>query len=137
MEARALELSRYRSEDVSGALWLEAGCVSVGQDLVVIVGGGQRPHVGAAALAVSSPDINDPSVTTQSSCLASVPGHKEADLARDAALRLSKALNRTVVVTVGIHDDAISKARIMLYLGLFDQLIDAVIVGHQRASDRG
>jgi hypothetical protein len=137
MNGRGLELSRYRREDVSGTLSLEAACVSVGEDVVVVVGGGQRPHIGAAALAVSMPNVHDPSVRTQSSYLAAVPGHKEEDLARDGALKLSKALNRTVVVTVGIHDDAISKERIVLYVGLFDELMDAVIVGHQRAGDRG
>ncbi|MBM4201016.1 MAG: hypothetical protein FJ189_07000 [Gammaproteobacteria bacterium] len=119
-------------------LRLFATCVGVGADLVVVVGGGERPHIGAAAMAVSIPSIKDPATAAQSSYLASVPGHKEEGLARDGALRLCRALGRTVVVTVGIHDDGISKAGIAGYLALFDRLIDTIAADQQaRPSDPG
>jgi hypothetical protein len=129
-ERELLAVRRCRVEDASEGAWLEAACVTVGDDLVVVVGGGQRPHVGAAALAISVPGAANSSAPTCSSYLSSVPGHKEEDLARDGALRLSRALRRSVVVTVGIHDDAISRARIALYLDLFGRLLEAVEVGH-------
>jgi gallate decarboxylase subunit D len=128
-ETEQLPLRRCRVEDRAAGAWLEAACVGVGDDLVVVVGGGQRPHVGAAALAISVPGVVDPSARTCSSYLVSVPGHREEDLARDGALRLSRALRRQVVVTVGIHDDAISRERIELYLGLFRRLMDQVEAG--------
>ncbi len=129
-ETERLPLRRCRAEDPAAGAWLEAACVGVGDDLVVVVGGGQRPHVGAAALAISVPSAVDPSARTSSSWLASVPGHREEDLARDGALRLSRALRRQVVVTVGIHDDAISRERIGLYLELFRRLMDQVEAAH-------
>jgi hypothetical protein len=117
-------------EDGAG-LRLAAVCVRAGDDLVVVVGGGDRPHVGAAALALSLPSLKDPSRLTHSTSLLSVPGHKEEDLARDGALRLSRALGRNVVVTVGIHEDAISKERIAAWVALFDRLLDAVEAGER------
>lgn len=128
---------RCAVEAADGEARLEAACVSVGADLVVVVGGGARPHVGAAALAISLPSLKDPARPTESSSLLSVPGHKEEDLARAGALRLARALRRNVVVTVGIHDDAIPRARIGVYLELFERLVDAIVAEHAPSAGRG
>ncbi len=130
MSKHELEVRRFLVEDDGGAARLEAVCVACGDDLVVVIGGGERYHVGAAALAVSVPSAADPSRRTSSSSLITVPGHKEEDLARAAGLRLSRALGRTVVVTVGIHDDAITPERIGHYVELFGRLVDAIVREH-------
>ena len=121
-----LGVRRVVVADRRAGLRLEAVCVACGEDLVVVVGGGERPHVGASALGLSVPSLKDPARRTQSSALASVPGHKEESLARDAALRLAARLDRHVVVTVGIHDDGADRARIEGYLALFDRLVEKV-----------
>jgi hypothetical protein len=131
-----LEVRRCEATDDATGARLEAVCVSAGTDLVVAVGGGERPHVGAVALALSLPSLRDPARLTNSSSLLAVPGHKEEDLARDGALRLSRALGRAVVVTVGIHDDGIDPGRIAGYVALFGRLVDAV-VADQRSARRG
>jgi hypothetical protein len=123
---RGLSSRRVEVEAAVGGLRLEAVCVECGPDLVVVVGGGERPHVGASALALSLPSLKDPARLTQSSYLASVPGHKEEGLARDGALRLARLLGRNVVMTVGIHDDGIEPARIEAYLALFERLVERV-----------
>jgi hypothetical protein len=128
-----LRVRRCEVEDPATGARLEAVCVSAGADLVVTVGGGERPHVGAAALALSLPRLKDPSRLTESSSLLAVPGHKEEDLARDGARRLARALARSVVVTVGIHDDRISRARIAAYVALFGRLVDAIAAAHAAA----
>jgi gallate decarboxylase subunit D len=129
----ALEVRRNVVEDQATGARLEAVCVSTGADLVVAVGGGERPHVGAAALALSLPSLADPARLTNSTSVLAVPGHKEEELARDGALRLSRALARTVVVTVGIHDDAIPPARIAAYVALFARLVDEIAADQRRA----
>jgi gallate decarboxylase subunit D len=132
-----LETRRCAVEDAASGARLEAVCVSCGRDLVVVVGGGAAYHVGATALALSLPSIQDPAHLTNSSYLAAVPGHKEEDLARDGSLRLSKALSRTVVVTVGIHEDGMSTDRIRRYVALFDRLVDAIVADQQAAQGAG
>lgn len=129
--SRGARVARLRTrrlvvEDRAHGLRLEAVCVRCGEDLVVVVGGGARPHVGASALAISLPSLKDPARLTQSSYLASVPGHKEEALARDGALRLAERLGRHVVMTVGIHDDGADRARIEGYLALFERLVERV-----------
>ena len=140
LEVRRLHVESGGGEEAAGEggaapVRLDAVCVACGDDLVVVVGGGERHHVGAAALAISIPSIKDPARPTNSSYLVSVPGHKEEDLARSGSLALSRALRTNVVVTVGIHDDGISPARIQEYVTLFRRLMDAV-VEDQRSAGR-
>lgn len=87
---------------------LRAEAVACGEDLCVMLSGGDRPHIGAAALAVLTPSANNPGKRTATPSVIAVPGHKEHQLALEAAERLSKSLERTVVVTVGIHIDGIT-----------------------------
>lgn len=126
MRSSRLESRSFQVEDEREAARLEAVCVSIGEDLVVVIGGGARYHVGAAALALSVPSQTDPARRTSSSSLLGVPGHREEDLARAASLHLSRTLGTTVVVTAGIHDDGITPERIACYLRLHERLVEEI-----------
>ena len=79
----------------------------VGADLVVIIGGGDAPHIGAVALATARPSLADPEQSSASASVLCVTGHKEDELARSHALRLSSRFRCQVCVSAGIHvDDA-------------------------------
>jgi len=95
---------RYQDRDYR----LQAEIVSCGKDLCILVSGGDRPHIGAAALGVWTCGAFNSEKNTATSSVISVPGHKEGQLALEAAEQLSKILKRTVVVTVGIHIKGIS-----------------------------
>jgi hypothetical protein len=97
-----------------------------GDDISLAVSGGDRPHIGAAALAVPRPSLSDKtklSATVSSIC---VTGHKDDELARSAATKLAAKHNCVVVVTVGLHIDNASIDDIgHLYenfLGLMEQV---------------
>jgi gallate decarboxylase subunit D len=131
METDRLKVKRFRVDDDEGPAQLEAVSVACGHDLILVVGGGEKHHIGATALSLSMPSLKNPEVLTNSSYLVPVPGHKEENLARDGSLRLSRALKRNVVVTVGIHDERITKHGIKRYLELFDRLLEDVIRAEQ------
>lgn len=105
---------------------IEAVCVECGADLIVVVGGGSRYHCGAVALSISMPSIKDPQKLTNSTYQVPVPGHKEEALAREGSLVLSRALNRNVVISVGIHEENLPKERISYYVEQYYALIDLI-----------
>jgi predicted component of type VI protein secretion system len=109
-----------------GRYALHAVVASCGADVVVIVGGGEGPHVGAVALAISHPSLKDPSKPSQTASLLTVPGHKEGELARAASMQLARAIHRTVVVSVGIHVEDASKDEINQLVEAFNALIDEI-----------
>lgn len=75
----------------------------MGDDLVLLLQGGEKPHIGAVALAI-------PYKETASASLISAPEHKDGDLAKPLSEKVAKALKTKVILVVGIHiDDATQK----------------------------
>ena len=81
---------------------------AVGDDLVVIVAGGDKPHVGAVAVGIPRPSLDNPQEISATASVFAMIGHKEDELARSLALKLAGTLKRNTVVTVGIHVGNIS-----------------------------
>ena len=102
---------------------LQAEIVTCGEDLCVLFSGGDRQHIGAAALGVWSSSANHPDRQTATSSVISVPGHKESELALASAEKLSRALERTVAVTVGIHIEDITPDLITRVVEEFHALV--------------
>lgn len=80
----------------------------IGEDLLVAIWGGEKPHIGAVAAAESRPSSKDPARTSSSASVICYLMHKEDDIAKAAAKRLSAAFDTKVVVTAGIHWDNLS-----------------------------
>jgi hypothetical protein len=118
----AVESSRIWVEDPDSGQRIEASIISVGEDLVVAVGGGQRPHVGCVVLAQPQPPKINGGKWSSSCSVLTIPPHKEEPIARGIATRLADALGRVTVVTAGIHDDNIDADGIATYLRLGDEL---------------
>lgn len=89
----------------SGRLDLMAQALWVGPDLVVLVTGGELPHVGAVAVAAPRPSLADPSLTSATASVFIYPSHKEGHLAQATAELLAAKLETRVVVTAGCHWD--------------------------------
>lgn len=96
-----------------GRARLRLRALTLGHDIVILLDGGDTPHIGATALA-------GPGYTARSLCL---PHHREDDLARRVANTLTQRLGRAVSVVCGIHVDAITKEEIADVYALADTLI--------------
>jgi hypothetical protein len=107
---------------------VEASALRCGNDLVVAVQGGTRHHIGATAMAVPRPSLADGSVVSSSASVLCVVGHKEDELARAVALKLSAALACTVTVVAGLHVDSATGGDIRLLLENCDHAIERLIV---------
>lgn len=80
-----------------------------GQGLAAFVYGGELPHVGGQALAAPGPELHGEQLSRVDLWTATVPGHKDAELAAAAARELCLASGQPVSVTCGVHiDDASS-----------------------------
>ncbi len=88
---------------------LSAGVRLIGDDILVAIWGGEKPHIGAVAAAQPRPSLKDPNVMSSSASVICYLGHKEDELAKTAAETLTAALNNNVVVTAGIHWDNLSQ----------------------------
>jgi len=106
---------------------LEAAVRSIGEDLLVAIWGGERPHIGAVAIAQPRQSLQDPDRISSTASVFCLLGHKEDNLAKAAAEILAAALDTTVVVTAGIHWDNLDAAGIRKVLQNSEVLIDLIL----------
>jgi hypothetical protein len=115
-----------RVKDDADGRSLTAWVRTVGDDVVVVISGGDRPHVGCVVLAVPSPARGRDGFAATSSVLV-IPPHKEEPIARPVAEAVCSKLGKVTTVTAGVHEDGIDRKGIESYLGLAEQLADAVV----------
>jgi hypothetical protein len=119
------QVVRVQSETSGRAI--QARVVAAGDDLVIVVGGGDRPHVGVVVLAQPVPSRTGPGKHSASVTVVTIPPHKEESIARSVAERVASELRRVVVVTAGVHEDDIDSDGIGEYLRLGDELADELV----------
>ncbi len=110
-----------------GAFDLEATARFIGDDLLVVIYGGDKPHIGAVAVAHSHPSLKDPNKPTVTASLISIPGHKEDEIALSTAKQLASAFRTTVTVTAGMHWDEIDPTGIWKVNRNSKTIIDSLI----------
>ena len=123
----AVESSQLWVGDPESGQRIGASVTSVGEDLVVAIGGGEKPHVGCVVLAQPRPSNARPGAWSASCSVLTIPPHKEEAIARGVATRLAEALGRITVVTAGIHDDNLDSKGIATYLRLGEELADKLL----------
>jgi gallate decarboxylase subunit D len=111
----------------TGRFALEALVTSIGPDLLVAVWGGTHPHIGAVALALPRPSLQNRRKTSATSSVLTLLGHKEDVTAKVVSESLAAALKRNVVVTAGIHWDNLTPAEIGEINELTKKLIGKII----------
>jgi len=106
---------------------LSASVRLIGDDVLVAIWGGEKPHIGAVAVAQPRPSLRDPAVTSSSASVICLVGHKEDELAKAAAEILAAALETQVVVTAGIHWDNLAPEAIQRIVRNSEILVDMIL----------
>jgi hypothetical protein len=124
-----VESTRVWVEDEESGRRLAASVTAVGDDLVISVGGGDRPHVGCVVLAQPGPSKSKTGTWSASCSVLTIPPHKEEPIARAVAKRIAEASGRVTVATAGVHEDNIDTDGIATFLRLGEELAEK-LVGH-------
>jgi len=102
--------------------------ISMGDDLCVVITGGERPHLGAVALSLVRPSISSPLEDSASTSILTVIGHKEDEIVRKAGHALASKLGKNVVVSCGVHIDNITGEEIITVNNIIDEMIEELIL---------
>ena len=81
----------------------------IGDDLLVSIYGGEKPHIGAVSMGFPRPSNDNPELISSTASVFCFSGHKEDNIARDTAELLARTINSNVVVPAGMHWDEIDK----------------------------
>ena len=106
---------------------LAASVRQIGQDILVAIWGGDKPHIGAVAMAQPRPSLRDPDVTSSTASVFAYVGHKEDELAKAAAEILAATLKTNVVVAAGIHWDNLPPEGIQRVIENSNILVETIL----------
>jgi hypothetical protein len=106
---------------------ISASVRQIGRDLLIAIWGGEKPHIGAIAMAQPRPSLKDPAVISSTASVFSYVGHKEDDLAKTAAEILAAAFKTNVVVTAGIHWDNLPEEGIQRIIQNSQILVEMIL----------
>ncbi len=96
-----------------GRVTLRIRALWMGQDVCILLDGGEKPHIGAASTA------NNHNVKSHS-----LPHHKEEELATMVATHMQERFSCTAHCVCGIHIHAITKDEISLVYKLAQNLME-------------
>ncbi|MCP4180252.1 MAG: hypothetical protein GY756_21010 [bacterium] len=99
----------------------------IGKDILITVFGGDLPHIGAVAIAHPRPSLAGNSKISSSCSVICMLGHKEDDLAKLIAETIASRLNKSVVVTAGMHWNNFSKNDLKFFNKNIEKLIKMII----------
>ncbi|MDH5559771.1 MAG: hypothetical protein OEY59_02850 [Deltaproteobacteria bacterium] len=98
---KATDCLDFRTKSGKGDLF--ARVQIIGRDLLIGVWGGDSPHIGAVAISQPRESLNDINKISASSSVFCFLGHKEDELAKIMAEKLTRSLNAKVILSMGIH----------------------------------
>ena len=104
---------------------LTASVIKTGDDIVVIIGGGES-HIGAVGISFPAESIITGETTITTSVI-TLPSHKDDVVAKRVSEKISKILNKKVTVIAGIHFDNLSENDINKILKGCEKLTDKII----------
>lgn len=108
-------------------LCLEANIVKMGDDILVAITGGDKPHIGCTAISVPRPSLSNTSNISETTSTINLVGHKDDIVANPIAKTLCKALNVPIVVVCGIHFDAMGQEQIDCIISLTPLLANKIL----------
>lgn len=106
----------------SGRIKIDMVFVEAGEDLCVIISGGDQPHIGCVTVSVPRQSLADPKARSATTSVINIAGHKDDEAAKIVSHELSAELNKNVIVTCGIHLDHITNEEIDTVIRLVTQL---------------
>jgi hypothetical protein len=125
-------VKRFQVKISKGRFEIRASVQEVGQDLLVSIWGGTRPHIGAVGIAIPRPSLKNPKQWSATSSNFTFLGHKEDGMVKKTSEILATRLRRNVVVTAGVHWDRITLNEIETIQNLTQRLSDRILEKLQR-----
>jgi hypothetical protein len=115
-----------------GRLRIQSLVQELGEDLLVSIWGGTRPHIGAVGIAVPRPSLEDPRRFSATSSNFTFTGHKEDSLVKEVSEVIAARLRKNVVVTAGIHWDGLEAQDLLVVQELARELASKICQGRVR-----
>ncbi len=98
----------------------------IGKDLLIAIHGGDEHHIGGISIAYITPSHYRDAATVSLNSL-TFHGHRDYIISNSVAEKICKELEKSTVVTVGIHYDNATKEEIDEIISSVDHLVDELL----------
>ena len=88
----------------------------IGDDLMISVWGGTKPHIGSISVSVPRPGLKDGTSMSSTPSVINLIGHKDEVVARKFSEQLAAKFNRNAIATAGVHIDDITENQINIIM---------------------
>lgn len=120
-------MKRYTIEISKGRFKIHTLVQEIGQDFLVSIWGGTRPHIGAIGMAIPRPSLKDPKKWSATSSNFTFVGHKEDALVKTISEKLASRLRKNVVVTAGVHWEDMTSGEIRSVENLLQKMSGQIL----------
>ena len=107
---------QVRSSVGDGIFKVIAEVKIIGDDLMISVWGGTKPHIGSISVSVPRPGLQDNTTMSATSSIINLIGHKDEVVARKFSEQLAAKFNKNAIATAGIHIDDITENQINIIM---------------------
>lgn len=101
--------------------------IDVGNDLCVVIFGGDDPHIGCVTLGIPRPSLDNNDTISSTSSIINKLGHKDDKIALYVSEKLVPALNKDIAISCGIHIDNITNNEIDIIFNIIEKLTERII----------
>ena len=102
--------------------------IKSGEDLTIIISGGEKPHIGAMAVSIPRPSLKDLNKVSASTSVFVLVGHKEDELSKQIAENITKITKKVTVVIVGLHIEKATSQDIEYLIQNTQKVVDKLSV---------
>lgn len=102
--------------------FIEVGVSRIGNDILLCLEGGTKPHVGCVVQAVPRLSLTGDGSRSATASVLNLTGHKDEYLCRQLAEKISSNLGTVVVCTGGFHIDNMTKEQIKEVLQVVNEI---------------
>lgn len=107
--------------------YLEVSIGMIGEDILVCVEGGGRPHIGCVVQAVPRLSLTGDGSGSATASVLNLTGHKDEYLCRKLAEKICSTLGTTTVCTGGFHIDGMSKGQIKEVIEVTEEITEEIV----------
>lgn len=106
---------------------IEARVIEAGDDLCIVVTGGQKQHIGSVSISIPRSSLENPEKLSATTSTYNFVSHKDDIIGNQFSKKIATALNKKTVVTCGIHLDDITEEQMSTVHMVSEKLLQDII----------
>lgn len=107
--------------------FIEVGVNRIGNDILLCLEGGTKPHIGCVVQAVPRLSLTGDGSGSATASVLNLTGHKDEYLCRQLAEKISSNLGTVVVCTGGFHIDNMTKEQIKEVIQAVNEIAEEIL----------